>query len=168
MTKQFYERMTQPFRDFPKLAKSVHRMNQLLTGIIALSFTGLLIALFWMKDAGLYRAIVVPLDGCLIVSAFRFFCNRQRPYEKFEIMPGIKKETKGKSFPSRHVFSAGIITFTFFVQEEPVFLAMGIVLLAVTGLVSVIRVWTGIHYPSDIFGAWIAAILTGWLGFIVI
>ena len=52
---------------------------------------------------------VVPAVSFLLVSAFRKHYNAKRPYELYGFVPLIKKETKGKSFPSRHVFSIFVI-----------------------------------------------------------
>ena len=57
-------------------------------------------------------SIIVPLVGFVAVSVFRYIVNRPRPYEKFDMPPVIPKDTHGRSFPSRHVFSAFIIAFT--------------------------------------------------------
>ena len=57
-------------------------------------------------------SIIAPLVGFIAVSVFRYIVNRPRPYEKFDMPPVITKDTHGRSFPSRHVFSAFIIAFT--------------------------------------------------------
>lgn len=57
-------------------------------------------------------SIIAPLVGFIAVSVFRYIVNRPRPYEKFDMPPVIPKDTHGRSFPSRHVFSAFIIAFT--------------------------------------------------------
>ena len=77
MNRETYQKMTQPFRDNPKLAKSIHILNKLLTGLVFASYPVLLLYLLWNRSNALYMSIVVPLDGFLIVSAFRYLFNRR-------------------------------------------------------------------------------------------
>lgn len=155
MTRETYCKMTQPFRDQPKRAQSLHIANKILTGIVFLAYPILLIGLFCVRSGHLLRAILVPLDGFIAVSVFRYLVNRRRPYEAFELPPVIPKETSGRSFPSRHVFSAAIIAFTFLAIPQVMWI--GIVLLMCTVLLAVIRVLSGVHYISDVVAAGVIA-----------
>ena len=150
--------MTQPFRNQPKRAQSLHMVNKILTGIVFLAYPILLTGLLCTGSVYLLRSILVPLDGFIAVSGFRYLVNRKRPYEMFDLPPVIPKETSGKSFPSRHVFSAAIIAFTFL--GIPQVMWFGIVLLICTVLLAAIRVISGVHYISDVVAAGlIAAVL---------
>ncbi|MCI7108244.1 MAG: phosphatase PAP2 family protein [Lachnospiraceae bacterium] len=165
MKKETYLKMTQPFRENPKLAKSLHISNCIITGLIFVSYPLLLIWMFLEKDEELLRSILVPLDGFILVSVLRYMVNRPRPYEKFGIPSVIPKNTKGKSFPSRHVFSAAVIALTFLMQPEC--LVAGIGLLFLTAAISVIRVVSGVHFISDVLAALIAAVLMWLIGIYV-
>ena len=147
--------MTQPFRDHPERAKSLHMANKILTAIIFVAYPLLLIWLYVKLPDHLLRAILVPFDGFIGVSVFRYLVNRRRPYEAFELPPVIPKETSGRSFPSRHVFSAAIIAFTFLAIPQVMWI--GIVLLMCTVLLAVIRVLSGVHYISDVVAAGVIA-----------
>ena len=164
MNRETYQKMTQPFRDNPKWAKSIHILNKLLTGLVFASYPVLLLYLLWNRSNALYMSIVVPLDGFLIVSAFRYLFNRRRPYERFDLAPVIPKDTKGKSFPSRHVFSAAVIAGTFLVQSEPVLVLWGMILMIAALLLGVIRVLSGVHYISDVVAALVCAGI-GWVSY---
>lgn len=163
MTKETYFKMTQPFRNHPGLAKSLHRLNDLFSGIIFISYPLLIIWLFIQKDPGLLKIILVPLDGFIAVTVFRGMCNRKRPYEKFETEPVIPKDTKGKSFPSRHVFSAAVIALTACMQ--PQLLGIGILFLILAAGIAVIRVVSGVHYISDVLAAFIFAAAIWGIGY---
>ena len=52
------------------------------------------------------------------LSVVRKIINAPRPYEKFDMPPVLEKDTKGKSFPSRHVFSVFIIAMTIFYEQS--------------------------------------------------
>ncbi len=157
MTKETYNKMTQPFREQPERAKSLHIANKILTAILFLAYPMLLIRLYIDQSDLLLRAILVPLDGFIAVTVFRALVNRKRPYEKFGIPPVIPKDTTGRSFPSRHVFSAAIIAFTFL--AVPGCVGIGMVLLVCTVLIALIRVLSGVHYISDVVAAVMIAAL---------
>ena len=48
----------------------------------------------------------------MVVSVSRKIINEPRPYEKYGVPPVLDKDTSGKSFPSRHVFSVFVIAVT--------------------------------------------------------
>ena len=127
--------MTQPFRENPKLAKSLHMANKILTGLVFIAYPCLLLWMLWHKDPRLTNAILYPMNGFICVTVVRAILNFPRPYERFEMPPVIPKNTKGHSWPSRHVFSATIIALIFF----PVNMPLGTVLLVCAAGIAVIR-----------------------------
>lgn len=155
--------MTGPFRDHPKLAQSLHIINLILTGIIFLAYVLFLMWLFWHRDKELLRVILVPLDGLIAVTVFRYLINRSRPYEVFQEQAVIPKKTKGKSFPSRHVFSAAVITGAFLVYG---LWLPGFFCLAATVFLAIIRVLSGVHYISDVVAGVGIAAAAYWLSFL--
>lgn len=163
MTKETYLKMTQPFRDKPKLAKSLHMVNDILTGIIFASYPLLILWLFVRKDPLLLKTILIPLNGFIVVTDLRRMINRERPYEKFETPPVIPKDTKGKSFPSRHVFSAAVIALTVFMQPQLV--SAGVLFFIFAIAIGVIRVLSGVHYISDVLAAFAFAAAVWGIGY---
>lgn len=149
--------MTQPFRDHSKMAKSLHICNRILTVAIFAAYPLLLLWLLWNKNPLLARAIILPLDGFIIVSVVRLLVNRRRPYEKFEVPSVIPKKTKGKSWPSRHVFSAAVIAMTFL--TIPQLFVVGMVFLLFSLALAVIRVLSGVHYISDVIAGFLFAVV---------
>ena len=165
MTKETYLKMTQPFRDNPKRAKSLHICNKILAAAVFVAYPLLVVWLFMQRSPAVIKAVLVPLDGFLVISVVRCLINRPRPYEKYEVAPVIPKETRGKSCPSRHVFSAAVIALTFLAQ--PGFLPAGILLLIAAAAIPVIRVVSGVHCISDVRAAWGFAALAWLIGFYV-
>jgi membrane-associated phospholipid phosphatase len=114
----------------------------------------LLFALFYRQDPFLWQAIAIPAVFFVLLSVFRKWVNRPRPYEAMEIVPLLKKESSGASFPSRHVFSAFMIALTFFAVAP-----WGALLIIPAVLLAIVRVIGGVHYPSDVIvGAGIALV----------
>lgn len=166
MTKETYLKMTQPFRDHPEMAKGIHIANKICTGIMYLSYPLFVLYLFWMKDMGVIRAILVPGISFVVLSVFRKLINRPRPYEVFGVPSVIKKDTKGQSFPSRHVFSATIIAMTFLLASP--WMWLGVVFLVVSVLLAVVRVVSGVHFVSDVLAGIAVGTLAAILGYIIL
>lgn len=166
MTKETYVNITQPFRNNPKMARGIHMANKICTLSMYLAYPLLILYMFWMRDAYVARVIMVPLDSFIILSVFRYFVNRKRPYERFELPPVIHKDTKGKSFPSRHVFSAMVIAMTFLLASPWSWL--GVLFVVVAVLLAIVRVLSGVHFISDVVAGAGFAIVAAVVGYIVI
>lgn len=165
MTKENYIKMTQPFRDHPEMARGIHIANKLCTLIMYAAYPLLLLYLFWQKDVMLLRAFLVPAVSFIVLSVGRYFINRPRPYEVFGITPVIKKDTKGKSFPSRHVFSATMIAMTFLLASP--WMWLGIAFLCISLVLAVVRVVSGVHYISDVIAGIVVAVLAASIGYLL-
>lgn len=136
--------------------KAVWLTGKLLTYSTAVIYLAVLAKLFLQKEY--QKGIIfflVPFLSFLAVSVFRAKLHRKRPYELYDIKPLIPKDTKEKSFPSRHIFSIYVIgvTLCFYLFFLGIFVCiMGIFL-------AVIRVVTGVHFPKDvIWGALLGAL----------
>ena len=164
MTKEQYIKITAPMRQDEKKTKCIVTLNKILTGVVFLAYPLYLVILCIQMDSKLFRAIFVPAISFVAVTVFRKIINAPRPYEKFEIPPVIAKDTKGKSFPSRHVFSVFMIAMTIFYSYP----GLGIL----TGLLGVgmalIRVYGGVHEPRDVVAGAVVGILCGVVGFYII
>lgn len=101
--------------------------------------------------------IIVPAVSFLLLSLFRVKFNAKRPYEIYEFEPLIKKDTEGKSFPSRHVFSIFVIGSTLWC----VYPYIGTVIMAAGVVLAVIRVIVGVHFPKDVIAGAVIGYLCG-------
>lgn len=154
-----YKKRMEYFAEHPKVALQIHMINQVVTWIHFGAYPLLLIWLLLNHDSNLAKAIIIPLDSFIILSVFRYLINRKRPYEKYGVGPAIAKDTKGKSFPSRHVFCAFVIAMTFvFVFPH---LWCGICLFIMGLVLAVLRVTAGVHYISDVIAGAICGIVAG-------
>ena len=103
--------------------------------------------------------IFIPAICFLTVTIFRKVINKQRPYEKLPIQSLIKKEKKGQSFPSRHVFSIFLIATLWFYFWKPI----GIFLFISGIFLAIVRVIGGVHFISDVCAGAFLGIIAGWL-----
>lgn len=171
MKKETYIKMTQPFRDNPEMARGIHIANKLCTGVMYLAYPILLVYMYFNAHRissffQFEKVLLVPAVSFVLLSIFRGLVNRPRPYEKFEVPPVIKKDTKGHSFPSRHVFSATMIAMTFILHSP--FFVLGIIFLVVSLLLAVVRVVSGVHYISDVVAGIVVAIVAAIIGFLIL
>lgn len=170
MTKENYKKMTQPFRDNVGLAKGLHIANKLCTGVMYLAYPILLVYLYFFGKFSSYfsfkKALLVPAISFVLLSIVRALINRPRPYETFEMPPVIKKDTKGNSFPSRHVFSATMIAMTFLLMSPWPWI--GMLFLCVSVLLAVVRVISGVHFISDVLAGIVVAMVAAIVGYLII
>lgn len=114
------------------------------------------------KDAALdfsmdiVRSIFVPGLTFWGGTLLRDRLNRLRPYEQPGFEPLVHKETRGRSFPSRHALSAAVLAMVW-MYFYPV---VGWVMVGITMLICIGRVLTGVHHVRDvIFGAALGFVL---------
>ena len=151
---QRYEQWAAPLRGRPGVVRALNIVNR---GIVIVFYVAYALLLGWACVSDPWR--LVPLVGVtavgfVAVSFFRRRFNAPRPYECCAIAPLIARDGAGKSFPSRHVFSAFAIAASWFAASVPV----AVVLLVAAGALAVCRVLGGVHFPRDVVaGAFIGS-----------
>ncbi len=103
----------------------------------------------------------------LLVSLVRHFINRRRPYEIYDFEEfGINppQHRVGRSFPSRHVFSAFIIG----VIIMPYSVHLGVMTLIGGVFLAAARVLLGIHFPTDVIAGAALGIFFGAAGILIL
>ena len=83
--------------------------------------------------------------------------ERERPFARHAMSGGLVAHAPHRSFPSRHSACAAAMT-TIALPTAP--LAGALMGLGTLGL-ALSRVYTGLHYPSDVLGGWIIGIGIG-------
>ena len=97
----------------------------------------------------------------VLLSAVRHALDLPRPFEVYDLEPLLPRETPGRSFPSRHVFSIFVIG-TCFCYLEP---WIGGGLLALGAVLSALRVLSAVHFERDVLVGAAVGILSGVIGF---
>ena len=161
MTASLYARLSAPFRPY---AGAIRAVNRLLTLSVYIAYPALLLFLLLTRDPRLLRAVITPGVAFVALTLLRKWCNAPRPYEVLDIIPLIPKDTRGNSFPSRHVFSAAMIAVTYWY----VLPAFAPAMLAVTGLLAVIRVAGGVHFIRDVAAGAAFAAAAGAIGYCLV
>lgn len=164
MTKEQYLKISEPFRRDSKKAACMRFANQLCTVICYIGYALLLIGRIILRDVWFWRVLLIPAVAFIILSIVRKWINAPRPYEVWQITPLIKKDSEGKSFPSRHVFSAAIIA----MAVLSVHLPGGIILLVAAIILSWCRVIAGVHFIKDVVTGLVIGVAVGLVGFFII
>lgn len=163
MNEQIYNKLTAPFYSHPHGLRLIRGLNKLCTGIIYLTYPIVLLILALTRETRFWRVLLTPAITFILVSFCRHYINAPRPYELLAITPIIAKDTKGQSFPSRHVFSAFVIaTILYHISH-----LLGVMLLIFGTLLALMRVIGGVHFPKDVIAGALLGIFFGFLGFLI-
>ena len=160
----FYQQLTVPFRSRPQWLKGLVYFNRGMTLFIPIVYGLVLISAFLTEGwKGLLTFFFLPAIGFGLLSAIRKRLNQARPYEKWDIQPLLAKDTLGKSMPSRHVFSAPVISMCLLYF----FWLPGLICLLLSAGLAVVRVIGGVHYPKDVLVGYLCGICWGALLFLL-
>ena len=160
MYKKNYEKIKSVILKYRHGTFIINLLNKIITSLVYLIYPSLLALLFFNKDKRIWPTLFIPGLGFLIISIYRSYTNYPRPYELYDIIPIINKDTKGKSFPSRHVFSIFIIAKTLYYISN----LLGAFLMVLGSILAVLRVLGGVHFPKDVIVGAISGLLFGIIG----
>lgn len=155
-----YEKIRSWINKFDNGVEVINIINKISTSLVYLIYPIILLILIFNGDQSFWRILFVPAISFILLSLFRKCFNAPRPYEVLDIQPIIKKDTRGKSFPSRHVFSAFVIAMTLYYISVPI----GIFIMLLGLIIAIVRVLGGIHFPKDVIVGGIIGILCGIIG----
>jgi len=111
----------------------------------------LILFLYFLKESERYKAVLIKALSAAIFARFviveiiRFFWDRPRPFVGNHINY-LLKHSASPSFPSGHAaFFFGFSTIVYFYNKKA-----GIWFLFASLLISIFRVYGGVHWPSDV------------------
>ncbi|OQX71324.1 hypothetical protein B6D52_01995 [Candidatus Parcubacteria bacterium 4484_255] len=102
------------------------------------------------------------LVNCLLNYILGIFFIRPRPFVVFPEIYQLSKfllSSESYSFPSDHTTIAFVMALVVFLDWRK----FGIILLALSLFVGLSRIFTGVHYPLDIFGGILTAFFSVWM-----
>lgn len=156
---EFYNWLIQPFINKPHRIQLLRRLNRILTFVMP-GVYGLVFCWLFAKQVSLEKIwpfIWIPASGFVLFSLFRHWIDVPRPYENWNIQPLLEKHSSGHSFPSRHVFSATMISMCLCQLSLP----LGLASMLLSLLLALVRVMGGVHYPKDVLVAWALGLVWG-------
>ena len=159
----FYERVRPFFVTHPYYLSLLKWTNRLVTLLMPLLYFYVLWAAYLKasKTWIVLAYLLVPATGFIVLSVIRKRMNWPRTYELGTFPPLLNREGKGSSMPSRHVFSAAIIS-TVAWGVHPLLSVLG---LSLALLLSGVRVLAGVHFVRDVVVGFLSAILWGFFWF---
>lgn len=146
--------------------KRLHNVPEIIirisTFIISILYIG--IGMKFILDFNFKRLdyFVIPLCAFIFTTVLRNVINRPRPFDMLDITPFLEHKS-GKSFPSRHTVSGMIMSFAILTVNIP----LGLLALIFSLILAISRIMAGVHYPSDILGAFgVSAIFACYFWFV--
>lgn len=148
----------------PFLLSLLRTFNRFMTVVMPIVYLTLLVATYFQEGLGkqIWMYFFVPASGFVMLSLLRKKLNAPRPYEVWEIVPLLDRDSPGQSMPSRHVFSATIISMACLHAS----LSVGLILLILSAILGLVRVLGGVHYPKDVVVGYIYGLVWGVIFFL--
>ena len=161
---EWYDRVASNIENKPFLLTLLRTFNRFMTVVMPIVYLTLLVITYLQEGLGkqVLMYVFVPASGFVILSLFRKKINAPRPYEVWEIVPLLDRDSPGQSMPSRHVFSATIISMACMHAS----LTIGMACLTLSAFLGLVRVLGGVHYPKDVVVGYICALVWGVIFFL--
>ena len=161
---EWYDYVAGNLESKPFLLSLLRAFNRFMTVVMPIVYLTLLATTYLQeglaKQVGIY--LFIPASGFVILSLFRKKINAPRPYEVWEVIPLLDRDSPGQSMPSRHVFSATIISMACLHAS----LSVGVILLVLSALLGLARVLGGVHFPKDVVIGYICGLVWGLIFFL--
>ncbi len=158
-----YNKTAAFFQARPTLKKALLLFNRFVPYLFAGAYALLLgYAVAELSVKELSKLLYLPAVALFAVTVFRAFASRPRPYEKegAGITPLQEKRSVARSFPSRHLTCAAVLSVCFLAH----FPLVGGILLTLSLALGYARFAVGWHYPSDLL---VGLLLGGGIGCVI-
>ena len=161
---EWYDHIAGNIGNKPFLLSLLRTFNRFMTVVMPMIYLTLLATTYLQQGLGKQVLIYVfiPASGFVILSFLRKKINAPRPYEEWDIKPLLDRDSPGQSMPSRHVFSATIISMACLHAS----LTMGMICLTLSAFLGLVRVLGGVHYPKDVVVGYICGLVWGVIFFL--
>ena len=161
---EWYDHIAGKIKNNPLFLRFLRVFNRFMTVVLPIVYLTMLVTTYLQqglgKQVGIY--LFIPASGFVILSFLRKKINAPRPYEEWDIKPLLDRDSPGQSMPSRHVFSATIISMACLHAS----LSVGVISLVLSALLGLVRVLGGVHFPKDVVVGYICGLAWGVLFFL--
>ena len=163
MKKETYKKIMNFWERHAKLLFSAKALLHLAVAVVYIAFPSFLLYTALQQDTFFITAFSVCLISFILLSLYRKMADKKRPSQVHNIPSAIEKGKEGKSFPSRHSFSAAVISTCLF----HVSVYLGIAFLILTLIIAALRVVLGLHFVKDVIVGILIGILCGVVALII-
>lgn len=125
-------------------------------GMIAVAACLVLLAIPKTRRVGLIASVSLIVEFILINLILKNTVARVRPYEMIEGLTCITKLPHDFSFPSGHTGCCFAVAVVMFLELPKKY---GIPALFLAALMGYSRLYVGVHYPTDVLGAILVAVV---------
>lgn len=130
-------------------------------GIVWIAITLILLLRKSTRKTGWMSAVALVINLLICNLVLKNWVARIRPYDAIDALVPLVPKLSDYSFPSGHSaasFATGIVCF----RNLPKKAGVPILILAI--LISLSRLYVGVHYPTDVLGGIIVGIISAFLG----
>ena len=161
---EWYDHIAGNIENKPFLLSLLRTFNRFMTVVMPIVYLTLLAVTYLQQGLGkqVLMYVFIPATGFVILSFLRKKINAPRPYEEWAIKPLLDRDSPGQSMPSRHVFSATIISMACLHAS----LTVGFILLILSVFLGLVRVLGGVHYPKDVLIGYACGLVWGVIFFL--
>ena len=161
---EWYDHIAGKIKNNPLFLRLLRAFNRFMTVVMPIVYLTLLATTYLQEGLGkqVWIYLFVPASGFVILTLLRKKINAPRPYEVWEIVPLLDRDSPGQSMPSRHVFSATIISMACLHAS----LIVGFILLILSVFLGLVRVLGGVHFPKDAVVGYICGLVCGVIFFL--
>lgn len=161
---EWYDYITANIEKKPFFLSLLKSFNRFMTVVMPIVYLTLLVITYLQEGLGkqVWMYVFIPASGFVMLSLLRKKINAPRPYEVWGIVPLLDRDSPGQSMPSRHVFSASIISMACLHAS----LTVGFILLVLSALLGLVRVLGGVHFPKDVLVGYISGLVWGVIFFL--
>ena len=161
---EWYDHIAGNIGNKPFLLSLLRTFNRFMTVVMPIVYLTLLTTIYFREGFGkqVLMYVFIPASGFVILSFLRKKINAPRPYEEWDIKPLLDRDSPGQSMPSRHVFSATIISMACLHAS----LSVGVILLVFSALLGLVRVLGRVHFPKDVVIGYICGLAWGVIFFL--
>lgn len=129
-----------------------------LAEYLAYILIALLFFLFWRNRKVIFKSLLAGFFArFFIVELIRLFWQRPRPFVENQV--NLLLEHQEASFPSGHASFFFALSFIVYNYNKKT----GILFFIASFLISISRVFVGIHWPTDIIAGALIGVFSGWL-----
>ena len=161
---EWYDHIAGKIENRPIFLSLLRTFNRFMVVVMPIVYLTLLTTIYFREGFGkqVLMYVFIPASGFVILSFLRKKINAPRPYEVWEIVPLLDRDSPGQSMPSRHVFSATIISMACLHAS----LSVGVILLVFSALLGLVRVLGRVHFPKDVVIGYICGLVWGVIFFL--
>ena len=147
--KKFYTSINKFMWTHPFIKSCTHFLSRFCPYMVAIFYMLFLLKIYLDRPNNLFILAAEPIGVISITLILRIIINRQRPSEKYNLLPIDGSKKTGHSFTSIHVATSLSIALAV-LRYGP---NMGLLLFTLTIFITIARLLSGVHYISDIIAS---------------